>query len=473
MTTLPQQDTIKQYIADGVTTEFVVPFYTPESTITGEPAINVYVTLEDETPIPEDDIKIWNVDYTYAPNADPITGGTLTFLTGKIPPLDSSVTLSRNVPAELSVEFADAQNFSGANLDDVLEQLLLITQQNKTYALQRNLSYRVNSLLPSADIEAQCQIPVLGENQIWQGTGDGVAAVTLEENPDVSTLRSELENDSPGTDGARIVGYYDALFNGATTVHDQLDFITGNIRLMGTDTGALNAMVLTIANNDATYVTGMEIRIIPANTNTGATTINFNALGVKSIYRDNSVAVQPGDFIAGKLYSMVYDGSKFILSNSPSIRSGMIEDFGGAAVPAGYLNCDGSAVSRTTYAALFTAIGTTWGIGDGSSTFNLPNFERCVSVGSGGSGSATLGNAVGDTGGEEDHVQTIAEMAQHSHTSTVGGVNGSATAAPWQSALGTSTAQTDTIPLSVGLEGDGDPFNIMQPSNVVLKIIKI
>ena len=52
---------------------------------------------------------------------------------------------------------------------------------------------------------------------------------------------------------------------------------------------------------------------------------------------------------------------------------GKIEHYAGSTVPDGYLLCDGRAVSRTTYAKLFAAIGTNWGEGDGSSTFNLPN----------------------------------------------------------------------------------------------------
>ena len=54
-------------------------------------------------------------------------------------------------------------------------------------------------------------------------------------------------------------------------------------------------------------------------------------------------------------------------------KPGMIKPFAGTTVPTGYLLCDGSAVSRTTYADLFTAIGTTYGSGDGSTTFNLPD----------------------------------------------------------------------------------------------------
>jgi len=74
--------------------------------------------------------------------------------------------------------------------------------------------------------------------------------------------------------------------------------------------------------------------------------------------------------------------------------TGMLADFAGTVLPAGWLACDGSAVNRTTFAALFTAIGTAWGIGDGSTTFNLPDLQRRVTVGSGGSGAAD-GNSIG------------------------------------------------------------------------------
>ena len=54
------------------------------------------------------------------------------------------------------------------------------------------------------------------------------------------------------------------------------------------------------------------------------------------------------------------------------VSSGMVMPFAGSAAPTGWLECNGSAVSRTTYAALFAVIGTLWGVGDGSTTFNLP-----------------------------------------------------------------------------------------------------
>ena len=78
--------------------------------------------------------------------------------------------------------------------------------------------------------------------------------------------------------------------------------------------------------------------------------------------------------------------------------AGSVMIWAGTTVPTGYLLCDGSAVSRTTYSDLFSAIGTTYGVGDGSSTFNLPNFQgRYLKQGIVGTyGSESLPNIVSD-----------------------------------------------------------------------------
>ena len=81
-------------------------------------------------------------------------------------------------------------------------------------------------------------------------------------------------------------------------------------------------------------------------------------------------------------------------------RAGEVVAFGGVTPPTNSLVCDGSAVSRTTYAALFTAIGTYWGTGDGSTTFNLPDLRGRAPVGVGTVGSSSQPTrALGATGG--------------------------------------------------------------------------
>lgn len=150
-----------------------------------------------------------------------------------------------------------------------------------------------------------------------------------------------------------------------------------------------------------------------------------------------------------------------------AIPSGAMLDFGGIAAPAGYLLCDGSNVSRATYAALFTAISTTWGVGDGSTTFGLPDFRRRAAVGSGGTGTATLGNAVGNTGGAETHTLTTSEIPAHTHTETAHTILRSP-----DGSGGGSEQMCQPAATASGSTGGGGAHNNMQPSAVVLKIIK-
>lgn len=80
--------------------------------------------------------------------------------------------------------------------------------------------------------------------------------------------------------------------------------------------------------------------------------------------------------------------------------------------PQGYLLEDGSAVSRTTYSVLFSIIGTTFGAGDGSTTFNLPDSRGKIIV---AKSTDTEFNVLGETGGEKYHTLTTAEMPSHQH----------------------------------------------------------
>ena len=88
---------------------------------------------------------------------------------------------------------------------------------------------------------------------------------------------------------------------------------------------------------------------------------------------------------------------------------GSILPYTGSTIPEGFLECDGRAVSRDLYAELFDVIGTTYGSGDGSTTFNLPNLSGRVALGVG------TGYSIGSVGGSETHSLVSSELAEHNH----------------------------------------------------------
>ena len=105
------------------------------------------------------------------------------------------------------------------------------------------------------------------------------------------------------------------------------------------------------------------------------------------------------------------------------VDTGSILPWPNASAPTGYLNCDGSAVSRSTYADLFGVIGTTYGVGDGSTTFNLPDLETNIPLGksntkalasTGGANTSNISNV--SAGNTTIDTNT---MASHSHNTQV------------------------------------------------------
>lgn len=99
--------------------------------------------------------------------------------------------------------------------------------------------------------------------------------------------------------------------------------------------------------------------------------------------------------------------------------TGMIAAFGGATAPTGWQLCNGSAISRTTNAALFALIGTTYGVGDGSTTFNVPDLRQRFPLGKAASGT---GSTLGGTGGAIDHTHALDTATSHAKVTTTGGL---------------------------------------------------
>lgn len=146
-----------------------------------------------------------------------------------------------------------------------------------------------------------------------------------------------------------------------------------------------------------------------------------------------------------------------------SIQPGMIELFAGNAAPSGWLLCDGAAVSRTLYPALFTAIGTTFGAGDGTSTFNVPDLRGRVPIGA-GTGAGLTARTLAQQVGAETHQLTVPELPAHTHSNL--GLNIGTVASGAGSNAATSGGTTGTA-------GSNVAHNNVQPSLVVNYLIKV
>ena len=123
-------------------------------------------------------------------------------------------------------------------------------------------------------------------------------------------------------------------------------------------------------------------------------------------------------------YVLGSDGTDILWTNPAP--AGIVSAFAGSTAPSGWLMCFGQAVNRTTYSTLFTALGTTYGVGDGSTTFNIPDMRGRAIAGvdnMGGTAASrltstvlTASNTLGATGGTQTHILTTAQLASHNHT---------------------------------------------------------
>lgn len=183
-----------------------------------------------------------------------------------------------------------------------------------------------------------------------------------------------------------------------------------------------------------------------------------------------------------------------------AVPVGTVTFFAGSTAPTNWLLCYGQAVSRTTYAALFSAIGTTYGSGDGTTTFNVPDMRGRVGAGKddmGGTAASRLtneksgvaGSTLGGAGGVQEYTLTTAQLPSHSHTGTTDNagthshtIEGAATTSSSGGSRpsgsgGTSRANTSSDgehshSFTTNATGSGSPHPNVQPTLILNAIIK-
>lgn len=352
----------------------------------------------------------------------------------------------------------------------------------------------------------------MGDTTLW--------SVTAANNDDADPSINWAEGQAPGTinDSARAM--MAAL---AMRFLDASGYATSG--------GSSTAYTVSPQQTVTAYRDGLTITF-RAHTACGATpTLNVSSLGGKPLRNRANGALGADEIASGSWVTAVYSSAldtfvvvnqgvyselaAVIAANAASFRSsisaasaangvpvGTLANYAGTSAPTYWLLCYGQAISRTTYSSLFAVIGSTYGSGDGATTFNLPDLRGRTMAGldaMGGSAAGRIntvfnGAVLGTAGGSQTVTLSTSEIPSHTHpvtgsTSSDGdhthqsndaanknaAVQGGATIGVWAgvttSATSSAGAHTHTVSGTATATGGGGAHNNMQPTMVVSTII--
>jgi microcystin-dependent protein len=317
---------------------------------------------------------------------------------------------------------------------------------------------------------------------------------TAADNDDADSTINLRENQAPSTFNNAVR----AVMAAAAKARDDE---SGNLVTGGTST----AFTVTTNQVFASLQDGISVTARMHATSGAAPTFSPDGLTAKAIQSAYGVAVATGALLSGAIYKLTYDATAdaWIVAGGalalPSLTPiGAVSDFAGSVAPSRWLLCYGQAVSRSTYALLFATIGTVYGVGDGSTTFNLPDCRGRVIAGKddmGGSSANRLtdqtggvdGDTLGDTGGAETHQLTAAQLPITTPAGTVTKptitvangtqvVRGAASSSPGGgnntgSTTSTITASLDSTPAFTGTPFGGDAAHNNLPPTIIMNTI--
>jgi microcystin-dependent protein len=287
------------------------------------------------------------------------------------------------------------------------------------------------------------------------------------------------------------------------------DDIAGAITTGGTSTAYTVASYQVF--DSLSHMNGQMIAFTPHATNGATVTLNVDGLGAKPLRSAPSVELPAGVLILGSPYVALYNSSdavwylqNFYINPYSIPIAGTIDYWASTAPNSSFALTYGQAISRSTYSVLFGLVGTTYGVGDGSTTFNLPDCRGRVIAGNddmgGGTTAGRLTDAsmsphaytLGGVGGAETKTLVTANLPAYTPTGTVatttistinaaqqpqfpdqgGGKVAMGGASSGGSFQATSFSSTSTF-TGVAQGGLSTPFNTVQPTIIANKIIRI
>lgn len=249
------------------------------------------------------------------------------------------------------------------------------------------------------------------------------------------------------------------------------------------------------------------IAFTPHTSNTGTCTLNVDGLGAKPLRTAPSVELPAGTIVQGTPYVALYNNSDAVFylqafyGQPYSVPIGGMIDFTGTTVPnSSFVFPTGQAISRTTYSVYFGMVGTTYGVGDGSSTFNVIDVTGRVTAMKESSATRLTstyfgGNStvMGAIGGLESHTLTTPQIPSHSHSNTLNDpghthdLSNSKQGSTQQPGSGvypqlnngytpgevSTTTKTTGITITNVAAGGGGAHNNVQPTIICNKLLRI
>src|SRR5581483_3725971 len=258
---------------------------------------------------------------------------------------------------------------------------------------------------------------------IWSQTaasnGNADTSINWQEGQSPSTV-----NDSARAMMAGIAKYRDDIACGIATGGSSTAYTVTSNQVFDSLAHMHNQLVGFVPNATSTNAVAVDV------------TLNVDGLGAKPIRAQPSVTLPTGTLVSGTPYVVTYnntDGVFYLhgMTNPYVVPVGSSLEYWGSSAPTStFALMFGQAISRTTYATLFSLFSTTYGSGDGSTTFNIPDLRGRVTAGKddmGGVAASRLSSTyfggtatnLGATGGLESHTLTTAELPVHSHANSL------------------------------------------------------
>jgi microcystin-dependent protein len=282
------------------------------------------------------------------------------------------------------------------------------------------------------------------------------------------------------------------------------DDISGAIATGGTST-AFTVTSYQVFDTLA-HLNGQIIAFTPHTTNGATVTLNVDGLGAKPLRSAPSVELPAGVLVQGTPYVALYNSSDaaFYLqgfySNPYSIPIGASIDFWGSTAPnSSFVLAYGQAISRTTYSTLFAMFSTTYGAGDGSTTFNVPDLRGRVIAGKddmGGSAASRLSNSfmtgpttLGGSGGSESRQLATENLPPYTPSGSIGGSQsftnyqrndagtslggGGGASNPVSNVVNFTVSGSSFSFTGTAQGGTSSAFGILQPTIIANKLLRI